>query len=326
MSSDPDLGDPDLDTPDLDTPDSTHAENGVGDPADATPVRRPLLIGDLVRLEDPKGRYHLVTLAEGKTFYTHRGAIAHDELIGKSEGVVVRTTGGHGPGTPYLAMRPLLADYVPAMKRGATVIYPKDAAQIAGAADVFPGAVVVEAGAGSGGLTCTLLRAVGEEGTVVSYERREDFAAIARTNVERFFGGPHPAWRLVVDDLLTAPSAADVDRVILDMLAPWECVDWAAGALVPGGVFCCYVATTTQLSRVVETVRQHRGFTEPQSWETMVRSWHVEGLAVRPNHRMVGHTGFLMTTRRLAPGVDSPRRRRRPAPGAYGAEYEGPGT
>lgn len=316
------------------TPDSTHADNGAGDSAgngvgnavDTTPVRRPLVAGDLVRLEDPKGHYHLITLVEGKTFYTHRGAIAHDELIGRSEGVVVHATGGHGPGTPYLAMRPLLADYVPAMKRGATVIYPKDAAQIAGAADIFPGAVVVEAGAGSGGLTCTLLRSVGDAGAVVSYERREDFAEIARTNVERFFGGPHPAWQLVVGDLLTAPATADVDRVVLDMLAPWDCVDWAAAALVPGGVLCCYVATTTQLSRVVETVRQHRGFTEPVSWETMVRSWHVEGLAVRPNHRMVGHTGFLMTTRRLAPGVESPRRKRRPAPGAYGEEYEGPGS
>src|SRR5690606_23692546 len=277
---------------------------------------------------DPKGRYHLITLTAGQTFYTHRGAIAHDDLVGRPEGVVVYATGGSSHstshGTPYLALRPLLADYVPAMKRGATVIYPKDAAQLAGAADLFPRAVVLEAGAGSGGLTCTLLRAVGPSGKVVSYERRSDFADIARANVERFFGGAPPTWQLVVDDVLNAPAQGDVDRVILDLLAPWECVDWVARALVPGGVLCCYVATTTQLSRVVETIRAHRGSTEPQSWETMIRTWHVEGLAVRPDHRMVGHTGFLMTTRRLAPGVESPRRKRRPAPGAYGDDYSGP--
>ncbi|WP_420360750.1 tRNA (adenine-N1)-methyltransferase [Actinopolymorpha rutila] len=281
---------------------------------------RPLLAGEQVRLEDHKGRKHLVTLEPGKTFHTHRGGIVLDDLIGQPEGVVVKSTGG----VPYLALRPLLSDYVLAMPRGAAVVYPKDTAQILVAADVFPGAHVVEAGAGSGSLTCALLRAVGPEGRVSSYERRDDFAAIARRNVERFFGGPQPTWDLTVGDVVSAPTRPRVDRIVLDMLAPWECVDWAAQALVPGGVLCCYVATTTQLARTVETARAHGGFTEPQASETMVRTWHVEGLAVRPDHRMIGHTGFLVTTRRLAPGVSAPGRRRRPAPGAYGENYDGP--
>jgi tRNA (adenine57-N1/adenine58-N1)-methyltransferase len=274
--------------------------------------RGPLGAGDLVQLTDPKGRMHTITLASGKEFHTHRGILSHDELIGRPEGVVVTSSGG----TSYLALRPLLSDYVLSMPRGATVVYPKDAAQVVGLGDIFPGARVVEAGAGSGALSCSLLRAVGDEGRLSSYERRPEFAAVAEQNVEHFFGAPHPAWRLVVGDLAQACDDTDVDRVVLDMLAPWEVVDVAASVLVPGGVLCAYVATTTQLSRVVEGLREHGGFTEPQPWESMVRGWHVDGLAVRPEHRMIGHTGFLVTSRRLAPGVSAPPRRRRPAKGA----------
>jgi len=233
---------------------------------------------------------------------------------------VVTSTGG----VEYLALRPLLADFVVSMPRGAAVVYPKDAAQIVTLADIFPGARVVEAGVGSGALTCSLLRAVGAAGHVSSYERREDFALVARSNVTSFFGGDHPAWRLCVGDLALSLAERDVDRVVLDMLAPWECVQAVGEALAPGGMVCAYVATTPQLSRFVETVRMHAGFTEPRAWESMVRNWHVEGLAVRPEHKMNGHTGFLVTARRLAPGVTAPRRSRRPAPGAYGADYEGP--
>jgi tRNA (adenine57-N1/adenine58-N1)-methyltransferase len=204
------------------------------------------------------------------------------------------------------------------------VIYPKDTAQIVTMADIFPGAKVVEAGAGSGALTTALLRAVGIHGQVISFERREDFAEVARKNVTGFFGAEHPAWRLQVGDLVESLDEQDVDRVVLDMLAPWECVDAVAAALVPGGVFCAYVATTTQLSRVVETLRAHGEFTEPRAWESLVRDWHVEGLAVRPGHRMQGHTAFLVTARRMAPGVQAPRKKRRPAPGAYGDDYSGP--
>jgi tRNA (adenine57-N1/adenine58-N1)-methyltransferase len=270
----------------------------------------PFHAGDQVQLTDPKGRHHTITLEPGKQFHTHKGSLEHDELIGAPEGTVAVSSGG----TAYLALRPLLADFVLSMPRGAAVIYPKDAAQIVAMADIFPGARVVEAGVGSGALTLSLLRAVGAQGSVHSFERRDDFATIARRNVGKFFGGEHPAWTLTVGDLAEELSDRDVDRVILDMLAPWECVTAVGEALIPGGVLCCYVATTTQLAKTVETLREHGGFTEPASWESMVRTWHVEGLAVRPDHRMIGHTGFLVTTRRLAPGVTAPPRRRRPAP------------
>ncbi len=285
--------------------------------------RGPLAPGEWVRLTDAKGRRHNICLEAGKQFFTNRGAIAHDDLIGHDEGFSVPSTAGG----EYLVFRPLLSEFVVSMPRGAAVVYPKDAAQIVAMADIFPGARVVEAGVGSGALTCSLLRAVGPGGLVSSYERREEFADVARRNVTQFFGGEHPAWRLTVADLAAAlpdEPAHTVDRVILDMLAPWECVDAVAGALAPGGIVCAYVATTTQLGRIVETLRAHGEFTEPQPWETLVREWHVEGLAIRPGHKMNGHTGFLVTARRMAPGVSAPVKKRRPAPGAYGTDYDGP--
>jgi tRNA (adenine57-N1/adenine58-N1)-methyltransferase len=284
--------------------------------------RGPLAPGDQVQLTDPKGRMHTITLVPGKQFHTHKGVLEHDALLGGPDCVSV-VIGA----TTYLAQRPLLSDYVLSMPRGAQVVYPKDSANIVGMADIFPGAHVVEAGVGSGALSMSLLRAVGENGRLSSYERREDFAEVARANVERFFGGPHPAWSITVGSLQDALVDTDVDRVVLDMLAPWECLDAVSKALRPGGVLCCYVATTTQLSATVEAMRAHGTFTEPASWETLVRGWHVEGLAVRPQHRMVGHTGFLCTTRRLADGVEPPVRRRRPSKGMYGeslAETAGP--
>jgi tRNA (adenine57-N1/adenine58-N1)-methyltransferase len=161
---------------------------------------------------------------------------------------------------------------------------------------------------------------------VLSFERREEFADVARRNVTQFFGGDHPAWQLQIGDLAEALPAAGhrADRIILDMLAPWECVDAASDALMPGGILLAYVATTTQLSRFVETVRAHGGFTDPQPWESLVRDWHVEGLAVRPGHKMIGHTAFLVTARKMAAGERAPMKKRRPAPGAYGVDYTGP--
>lgn len=291
-------------------------------PTGAAERRGPLRAGDRVQLTDAKGRHHTITLAAGKTFHTHRGAFEHDDLIGSPEGTLVTT----GAGVTYLALRPLLSDYVVSMPRGAAVVYPKDAGQIVAMADIYPGARVVEAGVGSGALTLSLLRAVGDGGSLLSIERREDFAAIARANVEGFFSGPHPAWELEVGDFAEAAVArrepGSVDRVVLDMLAPWENLDAAAQILAPGGVFLAYVATTTQLSRLAEDLRDHGGFTEPLAWESLVRTWHLEGLAVRPDHRMVGHTGFLLTARRMAPGVDAPVRHRRPAKGSYGGDVE----
>ena len=302
----------------------------VGTPEDVAPEvwsgvhRGPLRAGEWVRLTDTKGRRHNICLEAGKRFFTNRGSIDHDELIGRPEGLAVTSSAGG----EYLVFRPLLSEFVVSMPRGAAVVYPKDAAQIVAMADIFPGARVVEAGVGSGALTCSLLRAVGPHGHVSSYERREEFAEVARRNVTQFFGGEHPAWTLTVGDLAEALPAGDapgsVDRVVLDMLAPWECVDPVADALTPGGVLCAYVATTTQLGRIVETIRAHGGFTEPQPWETLVRDWHVEGLAVRPGHKMIGHTGFLVTARRMAPGETAPAKKRRPAPGAYGSDYSGP--
>ncbi len=297
-------------------PASVPRSQQITEPVGASRRRGPLRAGDQVQLTDPKGRVHTITLEPGREFHTHRGALRHDDLIGSPEGVVVRASGG----TAYLALRPLLADYVLSMPRGAQVVYPKDAAEVVAFGDIFPGARVVEAGAGSGALTCSLLRAVGEGGLVSSYERRADFAAVAQANVERFFGGPHPAWRLTVGDLAGSLMDQEVDRVVLDMLAPWEVLDAVSAALLPGGVIVCYVATTTQLARTVEALRTHGTFTEPAAWESLLRPWHVEGLAVRPDHRMVGHTGFLVTSRRLADGVAPPARRRRPAPGAYPEE------
>jgi tRNA (adenine57-N1/adenine58-N1)-methyltransferase len=278
-------------------------------------VQRPLRVGESVQLTDDRGKHHTIVLEEGKRFHTHRGSIGHDDLIGSPEGCVVYSDRK----VPYLALRPLLMDFVLSMPRGATVIYPKDSAAIISVADVFPGARVLEAGAGSGALSCSLLRAIGPNGRLFSFERREDFAEIAAANVLKFFGETQTTWSLTTGDLVESlpesEAAAGVDRVVLDMLAPWECIDAVASVLITGGVLVVYVATTTQMSTVVEALREHGEFTEPVSTETMVRSWHVEGLAVRPDHRMIGHTGFLVQTRRMAPGIAAPPRRRRPAKG-----------
>ncbi|RDI50864.1 tRNA (adenine-N1)-methyltransferase [Nocardia mexicana] len=270
----------------------------------------PFTDGDRVQLTDAKGRQHTVVLEPGKEFHTHKGPIRHDDLIGADEGCVVQSANG----TPYLALRPLLVDYVLSMPRGAAVIYPKDAAQIVHEGDVFPGARVLEAGAGSGALTCSLLRAVGPEGQVVSYEIRDDHAEHAVRNVERFFGERPANWDLTIGDVAEY-DGAQVDRAVLDMLKPWDALPAVSKALIPGGVLIVYVATVTQLSEVVEALRQQQCWTEPRAWESLVRPWHVVGLAVRPEHRMQGHTAFLVSARRLADGVAPLKPQRRPSKG-----------
>lgn len=277
------------------------------DDAAQQPLPGAFVVGDRVQLTDPKGRPYTVVLETGKQFHTHRGAIEHDALIGAPEGSVVHSTSNTG----YLALRPLLADFVLSMPRGAQVIYPKDAAQIVHFGDVGPGMRVLEAGAGSGALTCSLLRAVGTTGTVTSYERREDFADVARSNVGAFFGEVPGNWSLRLGDLAEHPAAETVDRVVLDMLEPWAVLPTVAAALRPGGVLVGYVATATQLSTYVEAVRAQAVWTEPYAWETMMRPWHAVGLSVRPEHRMVAHTAFLVTARRLAEGSVAPLRQRR---------------
>lgn len=277
----------------------------------------PFVYGDRVQLTGPKGRLNTITLVPGAEFHSHRGMLRHDDLVGLPDGSVVTNNSDE----QYLVLRPLLSDFVMSMPRGAAIVYPKDAAQIVSMADVFPGARVVEAGVGSGALSLHLLRAVGAEGELLSFERREEFSDIARANVAAFLGAPPANWSVTVGDLQDAlPATCEsgtVDRVVLDMLAPWECVDVVADALTPGGVVICYVATVTQLSRVAEQLRRSGKFTHPQANETLVRGWHVEGLAVRPDHRMVAHTGFLITARRLAPSTQLPQLKRRASKGDY---------
>jgi tRNA (adenine57-N1/adenine58-N1)-methyltransferase len=282
--------------------------------ADLGANRGRFVAGDRVQLTDQKGKIYSITITPGKEWHTHKGWIIHDDLIGLPEGSVVSTSAG----LKFTAFIPLLTDYVLSMPRGATIVYPKDAALIVGFADVFPGARVLEAGVGSGALTLSLLRAVGPSGSVHSVERREEFAANATSNIENYFGGRPANWSLAIGSVQEQEFDHDFDRVILDMLAPWECVEMASKVLRPGGVFMAYVATTTQLSATAEALKDDGHFTEPESFESMVRGWHHEGLAVRPQQRMIGHTGFLIFSRRMAPGVEVLARRRRPAKGSYG--------
>jgi tRNA (adenine57-N1/adenine58-N1)-methyltransferase len=274
--------------------------------------------GDRVQLSDAKGKLHSITLKEGGEWHTHKGWLAHDEIVGMPEGSVVETTAG----LKFLAFKPLLADFVLSMPRGATIVYPKDAALIIGFADIAPGLTVLEAGVGSGALTISLLRAVGPTGRVDSYERRSEFAEIASRNVNEYFHGAPTNWTLTLGSVQDKSTDQKYDRIVLDMLAPWECVQLADSVLHPGGVLLAYVATTTQLSATAEAIKATGRFTEPESSEALIRQWHHEGLAVRPVHRMIGHTGFLIQARRLAPGVSAPLRRRRPSKGAYGLAEE----
>ncbi len=269
---------------------------------------------DRVQLTDAKGKLHTITLKEGGEWHTHKGWLIHDQIVGMPQGSVVETTAG----LKFLAFKPLLGDYVLSMPRGATIVYPKDAALIVGFADIAPGLRVLEAGVGSGALTISLLRAVGPAGAVDSYERRAEFAEIATKNVHNYFDGVPENWTLTLGSVQDKSSEVKYDRIVLDMLAPWECVELADNVLHPGGVLLAYVATTTQLSAMAEAIKETGRFTEPESNESLVRQWHHEGLAVRPVHRMIGHTGFLIQARRLAPGVIAPLRRRRPSKGAYG--------
>ena len=271
-------------------------------------------VGDKVILTDQKGKEHSITLQKNQEWHTHKGVIKHNDLIGNSQGIVLSTN----QGLKFTAFKQLLSDYVLNMPRGATIIYPKDAAAILGLADIGPGESVLEAGVGSGALAIWLLRAIGQTGHLTSYEKREEFSEVAKKNVERYFGTTPDNWSLYLGSVEKMESERKYTRVVLDMLAPWECVEMASNVLIAGGVLLCYVATTTQLSQIAEAIKNSGDFTEPISSETLVRGWHHEGLAVRPQHRMIGHTAFLITARRMAPGVKAPIRRRRPSKGSYG--------
>lgn len=274
----------------------------------------PLAAGELVVLTDRKGRRYLVTLEHGQQWHSHAGVVDHDALIGVREGHTLRTNRS----MEVVALRPTREDFVLKMKRGAQVVYPKDQAMIVAAADVRPGCHVAEAGAGSGALTLALLAAVGPTGSVVSFELRDDHAAIARRNVERFHGGPPPGWQLVTGDVRAELPTYRVHRVVLDLLEPWTVVDAAAEALAPGGIVVAYMPTVPQVMRCTEALWDDGRFTDVRTTETLVRPWDVDGLAVRPAHRMVAHTAFLTTARRVPRreegGPPLPRRRQQPTP------------
>lgn len=270
----------------------------------------PFSYGDRVQLTDAKRRHYTIVLEEGGQFHSHKGIINHDDIVGLDEGSVIDST----LGSSFLLFRHLMVDHVLSMPRGAAVIYPKDSAQILVEGDIFMGARVLEAGAGSGALSMTLLRAVGPQGHVYSYEVRDDHLEYAVDNVKEYFGEQPEWWSPRLGDLADVnveDLGGPVDRVILDMLEPWEHLEKVRDILIPGGVFMTYVATVPQLMKVMEGIRELKCFTEPRAWESLVREWKVEGLATRPEHRMNAHTAFLIWTRRLADGVTPPRPQRR---------------
>lgn len=251
--------------------------------------------GDLVLLVDRRGRRYLITLEPGREFHSHVGPVRHDELIGADEGAEVSTSGGKR----FRAFRPGLEDFVLKMPRGATVVYPKDLGPILVHADIFPGARVLEAGTGSGALTLALLRAVGPKGTVHSFEAREDFHRKAIDNIERFVGSD-PNYGVLdarIGDVYADEISLDVDRAVFDLTEPWRALPNVVRCLRPGGILCCYVPTVPQMQRIVEGLADGWGMV--RAFETLQRGWTVDGLSVRPDHRMVAHTGFLVLGRRL---------------------------
>jgi tRNA (adenine57-N1/adenine58-N1)-methyltransferase catalytic subunit len=258
-------------------------------------VPRPLAVGDRVLLIDSKQRRHLITLAEGAAFHSHAGVVDHGHLIGQEEGITVRTS----KNARIVAVRPTLAEYVLKMPRGAQVIYPKDLGPILMLADVFPGARVLESGVGSGALTMTLLRAIGPAGHVLGYELRDDFADRARRNVEGFLG-PDVPLTIEVRDAYDGIDATDLDRILLDLPEPWRVVKHAAGALGAGGILLSYLPTIGQVMRLREELNESP-FGMVETLEVLQRGWNVDGQSVRPDHRMVAHTGFLTHARLLAP-------------------------
>ncbi|MFZ4584490.1 MAG: tRNA (adenine-N1)-methyltransferase [Acidimicrobiia bacterium] len=257
-------------------------------------MTRPFSAGDRVLLMDSKKRRHLVTLADGGEFHSHSGVVAHDDIIGRDEGVAVRSTRG----SRYTVIRPTLADFVLKMPRGAQVIYPKDLGPIVMLADLFPGARVLESGVGSGALSATILRAIGPTGHLTGYELRAEFGDRARRNVESFLG-PDLPYDIEVRDVYEGIDEHDLDRILLDLPEPWQVVPHAEKALRPGGILVCYLPTIVQVARLHEAL-EPSAFGLTETLEVMQRTWHIEGQSVRPDHRMVAHTGFLTHTRLLA--------------------------
>lgn len=253
--------------------------------------------GEACLLSDVKNRQFLITLDEKMTFQFDKGTLPHAEIIGIDEGATVRTS----KGTTLVVMRPRLADHVLLMKRGAAVMYPKDAGALITWADIAPGCVVLEAGTGSGALTIALSRAVGTHGRVISVDRREDHLVHATRLVESFLGSLPPNVEFVLGDVEEVLGARSPDRVVLDMPEPWNVVGIAADALPGGGGFACYVPNVPQVQRVRDALWDSRAYTSTETFEVMMRGWTIDDRSVRPDHRMIGHTGFLTVSRRRLP-------------------------
>jgi tRNA (adenine57-N1/adenine58-N1)-methyltransferase len=255
---------------------------------------KPVQAGERILFVDAKERRYLVTMVEGSQFHTHAGIIDHDEVIGQDEGRYVTAANGR----TFLVLRPTLADVVVKMPRGAQVIYPKDLGAILLAADIGPGMRVLEAGVGSGALSMTVLRA---GASIVGYELREDFADRARANVSAMLG-PDVDYRIELRDVTHGIDEQDLDRVLLDMPEPWAVVDHAQGALRPGGIFLAYLPTINQTWQL-RAALERSSFAMAETVEILRRTWHIEDRSVRPDHRMVAHTGFLTTARSVVRGA-----------------------
>jgi tRNA (adenine57-N1/adenine58-N1)-methyltransferase len=265
-------------------------------PAPVPGSHAPFAAGERVLLTDRKQRRYLVVLDVGAQWHSHAGALEHDEVIGRPEGIVVRTT----KNMELTAFRPTRTDFMMKMGRGAQVIYPKDQAMILSLADIRPGMTVVEAGAGSGALTMALLDAVGPSGRVVSFERRADHLEVAERNVDDWYGARPDHWEVRHGDVVVGLGDLRAHRVVLDMLEPWLVVPAAATALAPGGILTAYMPTVTQVMRFDQACIASSVFVQRTTTETLVRGWDVDNLTVRPHHRMVAHTAFVTTTRRAA--------------------------
>ena len=257
--------------------------------------------GERVHLVDKKGRQYALTLKAGDIYHFSGETIAHDELIGKPDGSIVTLS----KGKRFLALRPTFGEYVLKMPRGAQVLYPKDLSLIPMWADVYPGARVFEAGTGSGALTMALLRAVGPTGLVVTYEARDDFARTALTNIERYMGPVStlmPMRKNAYEGIDLLEDGRPFDRLVLDLPEPWQVVPHAAKVLRSGGIYLSFVPTIPQVMQTVDALERTSVFGMIETFETLLRTWSIQGRSVRPDHRMVAHSGFLTVARKVQEG------------------------